>query len=66
MFDKWIKKFESTSLQALDWYESSTALSIVTFGSFINSSMESAQKSMSFNTSNSSSGGSFGGGDVFW
>lgn len=59
--DKWIKKFETISLQAPSWYDSPTGFNVVTFGSFMNNTMTSAQKSMSSSPS-SSSGGSSGGG----
>lgn len=68
--DKWIKKFESISLQAPSWYDSPNAFDMVSFGSFMNSTMESAESVMSSNPSSSSSsggsdssgGGSSGGG----
>ncbi len=62
--DKWIKKFESISLQEPTWYDSPNAFSTMTFGSFINSTMNSANAAMSNNpaSSSSSSGGSSGGG----
>lgn len=59
--DKWIKKFETISLQAPSWYDSPTGFNVVAFGSFMNNTMTSAQKSMSSSPS-SSSGGSSGGG----
>lgn len=63
--DKWIKKFETISLQAPSWYDSPTGFNVVTFGSFMNNTMTSAQKSMSSSPSSSSgtsSGGGFSGG----
>ena len=61
--DKWIKKFEAISLQAPSWYESANAFDIATFGSFMNSTMVSAQSAMSSSpSSDSGSGGSSGGG----
>ena len=61
--DKWIKKFETISLQAPSWYDSPSSFNIMTFGTFMNSTMTSAQKSMSQSSSSSgSSGGSFSGG----
>ena len=63
--DKWIKKFESISLQAPSWYEGTDTFDIVSFGSFINSAMSSAESAMSSNPaseSGGSSGGSSGGG----
>ncbi len=59
--DKWIKKFESISLQAPSWYDSPNAFDMMTFGSFMNSTMTSAQSVMSSSPS-SDSGGSSGGG----
>ncbi len=56
--DKWIKKFESISLQAPSWYDSSDAFDISNFGTFVNSTMASAQSVMSYSPS---SGGSSGG-----
>ena len=63
--DKWIKKFESITLQAPSWYDSPTTFDIVSFNSFMNNTMTSAQKSMSsspYSSSCDSSGGSSGGG----
>ena len=59
--DKWIKKFESISLQAPSWYDSSNKFDVVTFGSFIDSTMSSAQEAMSSSPSGDGSGGSGGG-----
>ncbi|MGN1372263.1 MAG: DUF2207 domain-containing protein [Candidatus Coprovivens sp.] len=59
--DKWIKKFESITLQAPSWYESQRSFNIVSFNSFMNNTMTSAQKSLS-SSPYSSSGGSSGGG----
>ena len=59
--DKWIKKFESISLQAPSWYDSSNNFDVVTFGSFIDSTMSSAQEAMSSSPSGDGSGGSGGG-----
>ena len=58
--DKWIKKFETISLQAPSWYDSPTGFNITSFGTFMNNTMSSAEQSMS--SSPSSSGGSSGGG----
>ena len=61
--DKWIKKFESISLQAPSWYDSPDAFNISSFEAFMNSAMTSAQSAMSSSPSSSSSdGGSSGGG----
>ena len=59
--DKWIKKFESISLQAPSWYDSPNAFDTRAFGSFMNSTMSSAQSAMSSSPS-SDSGGGFSGG----
>lgn len=59
--DKWIKKFETISIQAPTWYDSPTGFSVITFGTFMNNTMTSAQRTMSSSPS-SSSGGSSGGG----
>ena len=61
--DKWIKKFETISLQAPSWYDSPTAFNMVAFHTFMNSTMTSAQSAMSSSPS-SSSGGSSGGGSA--
>ena len=58
--DKWIKKFESISLQAPNWYDGYSTFDAVSFGRFMNSTMSSAQSAMSSSPS-SSSGGSGGG-----
>ncbi len=62
--DKWIKKFETISLQAPTWYNNSSNFNLNTFGSFMNSTMSSAKTAMSSSpgSSGSSSGGSSGGG----
>lgn len=60
--DKWIKKFESISLQAPSWYDSSNGFDFSSFGTFIKSTMVSAQSAMSSSPSSSSGGSSSGGG----
>lgn len=60
--DKWIKKFESISLQAPSWYDSSNGFDVSSFGTFMNSTMLSAQSAMSSSPSSSSGGSSSGGG----
>ncbi len=62
--DTWIKKFETISLQAPSWYDSSNAFDMITFGTFMNNTMVSAQSVMSSSPSSysSSGGGSSGGG----
>ncbi len=58
---KWIKKFESISLQAPDWYSSSNNFTINSFSSFMNDTMKSTGSAMTPGSS-SGSGGSSGGG----
>ena len=60
--DKWIKKFESISLQAPSWYDSSNGFDVSSFGTFMNSTMVSAQSAMSSSPSSSSDGFSSDGG----
>lgn len=60
--DKWIKKFESISLQAPSWYDSPNAFNMVAFGSFMNNTMTSAQSVMSSSPSSDSGGGGSSGG----
>lgn len=59
--DKWIKKFETISLQAPNWYDGYSSFDNASFGSFINSTMQSATSAMSSRPSSSSSGGSSSG-----
>lgn len=56
--DKWIKKFEAISLQAPNWYDSSTVFDVSSFGKFMNKTMKRAESSMSSSYSGGSSGGS--------
>lgn len=57
--DKWINKFETINLQAPDWYNGHDNFNIRTFNTFVNTTMLSAQKSMtSYPTQSSSSRGS--------
>jgi len=60
--DKWIKKFETISLQAPNWYDSPNAFNMVAFGSFMNNTMTSAQSVMSSSPSSDSGGGGSSGG----
>lgn len=63
--DKWIKKFESISLQSPSWYRSHTGFSNRHFHSFMKSTMRTAKKTMSSGSSRggrSSGGGRAGGG----
>ena len=77
--DKWIKKFESISLQPPTWYDSPNTFDIVDFGSSISSTMSSAERAMSSSPSSDSNsfdsspsgdgfsgGGSGGGGGSSW
>ncbi len=58
--DKWIKKFETISLQPPTWYDGMDYFDMATFETFFDSTMESAQSAMS--SSDSSGGDSSGGG----
>ncbi len=61
--DKWIKKFETISLQAPSWYDSPNNFDMMKFESFMDHTMASAQSVMSSSPSyRSSGGGSSGGG----
>lgn len=65
--DKWIKKFESITTVPPSWYDSPSAFDMATFGTFMYSTMASANHAMtsspsSGDGSSSSSGGSSGGG----
>lgn len=60
--DKWINQFETIALQAPNWYDSHSAFSVHSFGTFINTTMNSATTAMSSSPSSSSGGGSSGGG----
>ena len=62
--DKWIKKFETISMQAPSWYDSPNAFDIQYFNSFINRTMTSATQAMSSSPASSSpsTGGGFSGG----
>lgn len=70
--DKWIEKFETIALQAPGWYDGYHSFDTATFGNFMNSTMSSAQRSLSSSPSSgssgggSSSGGSGGGGGGSW
>ena len=72
--DKWIKKFETISLQAPNWYDGYSSFDAASFGSFINSTMQSVTSAMSSSSSGdgssscggSSDGGSGGGGGGSW
>lgn len=60
--DKWIKNFESITLQSPDWYDSPNTFNIKSFESFINSTLALTEHSSSSSSSSSSGGGSSGGG----
>ena len=69
--DKWMKQFETISLQAPDWYGSSSGFSTSTFSHFMSSTMNHTMNAMdsspsvssgSSGGSSSSGGGSSGGG----
>lgn len=68
--DKWIKKFESISMEAPDWYDGYSSFDMNSFGSFMSSAMSSASSAMSSSPSDSgggsSGGGSGGGGGGSW
>ena len=59
--DKWIKKFETISIKAPSWYDSPNNFDMMTFSTFMNSTMSSAQRVMASSPS-SGSGSSSGGG----
>lgn len=60
--EKWIEKFETIAIQPPSWYSGSTTFNMHSFGTFMNSTMQSAQSSMTSSPSSSSGGGSSGGG----
>ena len=60
--DKWVEQFENIAVEPPSWYYSSTAFSVHSFGTFMNSTMTSVNTSMTSRPSSSSSGGSSGGG----
>lgn len=60
--DKWIKKFESISMQAPDWYYGPTAFDVIRFNNFIDNTMTVAARTMTSSPSSSSGGGFSGGG----
>ncbi len=59
---KWIKKFEDISFQAPKWYDGSGDFNTKSFGSFVNSTMKSAEEAMISSPVSSSGGGYSGGG----
>lgn len=67
--DVWMKKFENIALESPDWYSGTRPFNIVTFNSFMTSTMSQASSSMSSSSSSgggSSGGGSGGGGGGSW
>lgn len=70
--DKWIKKFEVIALSAPDWYDGNSTFNMISFGSFMDTTMKTATTSMSSSPSSggsgggSSGGGSGGGGGGSW
>lgn len=62
--DKWIKDFETITIQSPNWYDSSRPFSVATYGTLINNVVSSANSTMSSSpsSSGSSGGGSSGGG----
>ncbi len=72
--DIWIKKFETISLQEPDWYDSPNGFDMITFGTFMDTSMDLVQSAMTSSPSSdsggsgggSSGGGSGGGGGGSW
>lgn len=71
--NKWIKKFESISVESPTWYDGIGSFSMTTFSTFVDStmsSMNSASDSSSSSDSSSgggsSGGGSGGGGGSSW
>ncbi len=59
---KWIKKFESISLEPADWYTGTTSFNVNTFNESMVRIMNSSSSSPSSGGSGGSSGGSSGGG----
>ena len=60
--DKWIKKFESITLRAPEWYDSDSPFDMPAFNRFMDSTMDSARSVMTSSPSSSSSSSSSGGG----
>ena len=55
--DKWVKKFESISIESPKWYSDTTDFNINEFSHFMSSTINSASKAMSSSPSSSSGGG---------
>ena len=60
--DKWVKQFETIAIQEPNWYYSQTGFSVSSFGTFMSSTMKSAQNTMTSSPSSGGGGGSSGGG----
>ena len=60
--NKWIKKFESITMEPPSWYSGTSDFNMVTFSSFMDSTVSSATSAMTSSPSSSSGGGSSGGG----
>ena len=60
--DKWINKFESITMAAPDWYDSSNAFDMHSFGNFMSSTMSSVSAASTSSSDSDSGGGSSGGG----
>ena len=60
--DKWVEQFENIAVEPPSWYYSSTAFSVHSFGTFMNSTMTRVNTSMTSRPSSSGSGGSSRGG----
>ena len=60
--DVWINQFETIALQAPNWYDSRDEFNIHSFGTFMNTTMQSATTVMSSSPSSDSGGSSSGGG----
>lgn len=55
--NKWIKKFEDINIEAPNWYIGYNDFTIISFNSFMNSTLKSANSLMSSSPSSSGSGG---------
>lgn len=60
--DRWVKKFESITIQAPSWYNGNTFFDMAVFGAFMSSTMKSVQTEMTSSPSDSSGSDSSGGG----
>ncbi len=71
--NKWIKKFESISVESPTWYDGIGSFSMTTFSTFVDSTMSSMNSASDYSSSSDSSsgggssgGGSGGGGGSSW